>query len=169
MAPLPSATLDSSQGTFTPGTSGLVHPREATFNLSPGVILEGGYAGSLAPEPDDRDPRRYETVLSGDLSRDDGAGGDNRDNCFHVVTALIGIIGPTLDGFTISGGNANDIGFPTGNSAGGGLYTSGPLSVINCVIRDNAHASMTGSNACRPGRAFILPSTSICRKVSPTT
>lgn len=130
-------TIRVAQGTYTPDPTGLVHPREATFNLSPGVIVLGGYPGSRAVNPDDRDPRRYETILSGDLNRDDHSGGDKSDNSYHVLTALIGVVGPTLNGFTITGGNANGVGFPTGHGVGGGLRSSGPLSVVNCLLQGN--------------------------------
>jgi len=131
-------TIRVAQGRYTPDASGLAHPREATFNLPPAVVVEGGYAGAGSPEPDLRDPTLHKTTLSGDLNNDDDSDGDNSDNCYHVVTALIGIDGPTLDGFSITGGNADDTGFPTGNGVGGGLYTSGPITVTDCEIFGNA-------------------------------
>ena len=46
--------------------------REATFQLINGHAIRGGYAGIGAPDPDVRDVAAYETILSGDLARDDG-------------------------------------------------------------------------------------------------
>ncbi|MCP4245959.1 MAG: right-handed parallel beta-helix repeat-containing protein, partial [bacterium] len=61
------------QGTYTPdrGTG----DREASFEMLDGVAIRGGYAGLTEPNPDERDPVLYESVLSGDLFGDDLAGG----------------------------------------------------------------------------------------------
>ncbi len=45
---------------------GLYKPdRHTTFQLRSGLALRGGYAGFGAADPDERDPARYETILSG--------------------------------------------------------------------------------------------------------
>lgn len=75
------------------------------------MLIYGGFAGHGAPDPDAHDPRAYVTVLSGDLNGDDQPGFVNRaDNCYHVIASnTVGDLF-TLDGFTISGGNANGSG-----------------------------------------------------------
>ena len=60
-------------GMYTPTAVG--GDREATFALSSGVALYGGYAGCGAVQPDERDVATHVTVLSGDLARDDGING----------------------------------------------------------------------------------------------
>ena len=54
--------------------------RAATFQLTSGIAIYGGYAGCGAPDPDERDLRVYETVLSGDLNGDDVPGGGAPDS-----------------------------------------------------------------------------------------
>ena len=70
---VPGTTIRVAEGTYTPDPTGLDDPREATFQLLNGVILEGGYAGCGAEWPDDRDTIVNETVLSGDLNGDDAS------------------------------------------------------------------------------------------------
>ncbi|KPK75771.1 MAG: hypothetical protein AMJ79_09800, partial [Phycisphaerae bacterium SM23_30] len=111
--------------------------RTATFQLKDGVAIYGGFreCGGQWPE---RDPYKYETVLSGDLSTDDGINFAQRsDNSYHVVTADGTDATAMLDGFTITGGNANGSGI---NGIGGGMYNnSGDPTLTNLIfIRNNA-------------------------------
>jgi len=131
-------------GTYrpTPGTE-----RSASFQLRPGVAVYGGFAGTETKR-DQRDPAKHVTVLSGDI----GKPGDRRDNAYHV---LRGADRATLDGFTITGGNANG---QSADGKGGGMVNyygerqRGPLgpvtglspTVTNCVFRDN-HAVEGGA------------------------
>ncbi|MHC4316895.1 MAG: right-handed parallel beta-helix repeat-containing protein, partial [Planctomycetota bacterium] len=110
------------------------HCRFATFVLKNGVIMKGCYAGFGEPDPDARDIDAYKTVLSGDMNGDDVEVNDpcdlltdpsRADNCYHVVTSRwIEPYGPNtvLDGFTITGGNA-DGQYPDWElGEGGGMY-----------------------------------------------
>lgn len=123
--------------------------REETFQLVNGVTLKGGYAGFGEPDPNARDVALYETVLSGDLDGNDAAAIDPEEltneptrgeNSFHVVTADGTEIAPStvLDGFTITGGNANGA-WEEGDGDGGGIlcYQSSP-TIMNCVIHRNS-------------------------------
>ncbi len=74
-------TIRIADGTYTPDPTGLADPRDATFQLIDGVTIEGGYAGCGAPNPDQRDIVRYETVLSGDLNGDDEDSVDVSECC----------------------------------------------------------------------------------------
>jgi hypothetical protein len=120
-------------GQFTPGD------RSASFQLINGVSLYGGYAGLTDPSsPDARNVQAYATTLSGDLAGDDGPtpfenGGDNS---YHVVTGTnVGTDG-VLDGFIVTGGNANAYSLP--HSAGGGMCTSnGSPTLIHCTFDGN--------------------------------
>ena len=95
------------QGTYTTGSS-----RTDTFLITDLVKLYGGFDGT---ETDiaQRNPAANVTVLSGDLNGDDNAiitdtEVTRQDNAYHVVT-LKGDFnsGTIIDGFTISGANAN--------------------------------------------------------------
>ncbi len=45
--------------------------KNATFQMINGVAIRGGYAGVVAPTPDERDIALYETILSGGLLGND--------------------------------------------------------------------------------------------------
>ncbi len=130
-----------------PGGSG---DREATFQLINGVTLKGGYAGFGELDPNVRDIEAYETILSGDLNGDDIDVNDPCDliteptraeNSYHVVTANRPDV--ELDGFTITGGNANGSDpWPHRNASGGGIYiyttSEKKPKVSNCILRRNS-------------------------------
>ncbi|MEE9296937.1 MAG: hypothetical protein V3W34_18485 [Phycisphaerae bacterium] len=80
-------TIRVADGTYTPDPTGLADPRDATFALISGVTIEGGYPGCGAVDPDQRDIDAHPTILTGDSNGDDDSGGDNSENCYHVVTA----------------------------------------------------------------------------------
>ncbi len=125
-------------GTYTPdrGISMTPGDRSASFRLRNGVTIEGGYAGCGAPDPNERDPASYETVLSGDLDGDDGEGFVNTDdNSYRVVISGVVSTSTVLDGVTIRGGNANG---KDPELRGGGLYNAGGSPTIrNCTFRNN--------------------------------
>ncbi len=118
-------------GTYKPTTG---TDRDATFQLMDGVAIYGGFAGTET-ELIQRNPVVNVSILSGDI----GTQGDNSDNSYHVVT---GVTGATLDGFTITAGNANDATIP--NNCGGGMYnpTSNPI-LMNLIFSGNS-ASICG-------------------------
>ena len=128
------------QNSANPGGTG---DREAKFQLINGVALEGGYAGDGETDPDARETSLYETTLSGDLDGDDGPNfANNNENTFHVVTGSGIDTTAVLDGFTITGGNANG---SSSNAKGGGMYmfdNSSPM-VLNCTFNNN-YAYNTG-------------------------
>lgn len=120
-------------GTYRPAGPG--GNRNATFKLVEGVSLYGGFAGTEINR-DQRDPVANPTTLSGDLDGDDTPAGGNRgDNSYHVVTSDGTIASATLDGLTISGGNADDTGDAT---YGAGLFNDGGSPTISaCWFRSN--------------------------------
>jgi hypothetical protein len=79
---------------------------DKAFVLVQGVKVYGGFAGTES-SIDNRDMAANVTTLSGDI----GTAGVSTDNCYHVVIgAAIADDGATvLDGFTVSGGNADGI------------------------------------------------------------
>jgi len=116
--------------------------REAAFWLKSGVAVKGGYAGCGEPDPNERDIDRWETILSGDLNEDDGRGFvNNGENSYHVVAYSSFMGTAVLEGFTITGGNAN----ATDNLSGGGLINiGGHLSISRCKITGNSANSRGG-------------------------
>ncbi len=107
--------------------------REATFTLREHVDLYGGFAGGETLRSE-RDPEANQTVLSGDI----GDPGHISDNSYHVVT---GANSAVIDGFSITGGNADG----NGELAfGGGMFIKDVSSTLsNCVFREN-HAREGG-------------------------
>jgi predicted outer membrane repeat protein len=122
------------QGTYRPTAD---TDRTKSFPLKSDVAIYGGYAGYGAPNPDARAMKAYSSILSGDIA----TVGDNSDNSYHVVYGNGASATAILDGFTITGGNANGT---SSNSNGGGLYNNpyAVPTVTNCVFVAN---SATGS------------------------
>jgi predicted outer membrane repeat protein len=115
-------------GTYKPGTY-----RGDTFQLVSGVALYGGFAGTETS----RGQRNWEvnlTVLSGDI----GAEGDSSDNSYSVVIGIGVDATAILDGFTVTGGNAD-------TGSGGGMFNSySSPSLTNLIFSDNSAASYGG-------------------------
>ena len=116
-------------GTYKP-TGGT--DRNVTFQLKNGVAVYGGFAGTETTRTQ-RDPAVNATTLSGDI----GAAG-NSDNSYHVVT---GVTGATLDGFTITAGNANG-NYP--NDYGGGMYNESSNPTLTNVTFSGNSAGGSG-------------------------
>ncbi len=143
-------------GVYRPDNGGGETPgdRRATFGLVNRVEMLGGFAGYGAGNPYLRDVAQFETTLSGDLAGNDLPGRvNNAENSYTVVSAdSVGSL-CVLDGFTISGGNAN--GPDTGELQlirGGGMWVlSGSPRVIDCNFRDNYAAYHGGGMYNRTG------------------
>jgi len=118
--------------------------RAATFHLISDLALLGGYAGYGAPDPDDRDIALYEAILTGDLVGDDEPGFVNyEDNSCHVISFMhdAGDMS-SLDGLTITAGNAN--GIPDGDPCGAGVRgEGGEVLIIQCSLRSNKAGAQT--------------------------
>ncbi|MHC4508729.1 MAG: protein kinase domain-containing protein [Planctomycetota bacterium] len=126
-------------GTYRPDRG--TDAREASFRLKSGIRLFGGFAGTET-SIDQRDPNRYETILSGDLEGNDRPDfTDNDENSYHVVDASEADETTVLDGVVISGGNASGLGPPhieNPSYSGGGIYNNGGgLTIVHCVFRYN--------------------------------
>lgn len=143
-------------GTYKPSTTGLSDSRAATFTLTDGVAIYGGFAASGTPAWADRNPAANVTVLSGDLNSDDAANFANRgDNAYNVVT-VPGTVssGGVLDGFTIRGGSAN--GSAQDQNRGGGVQVlGGSPTLANLTVTDN-QASFCGGGVQSNGGAPTL-------------
>lgn len=122
--------------------------REISFVIPDGVMVVGGFAGSGFVNPDKRDFNQLPSILSGDLNGDDVAvempenlssEPSRQDNSYHVVKATYAYPATfiLLDGFVITGGNANGDHY-TKTSGGGIEASSDVLSVKNCIIEFNS-------------------------------
>jgi hypothetical protein len=102
-------------GIYKPTTTG---DREASFALESGVKIFGGFPAD-GGSWETRDWEANLTILSGDI----GIEGDPSDNSYHVVSADGVNRLAVLDGFTITGGNADVYNVPDDpKSSGGGMY-----------------------------------------------
>jgi parallel beta-helix repeat protein len=122
--------------------------RDATFQLVNNIIIKGGYTGYGEIDPNKRNIDIYESILSGDLNGNDVGDIDDpsrNENSFHVVTGSETDITAVLDGFIITGGNANSdivIGF---YRSGGGMYNhDGNPTLANCMFSNNSADSYGG-------------------------
>ncbi|MDX2133536.1 MAG: choice-of-anchor Q domain-containing protein [Saprospiraceae bacterium] len=138
----PGANIWVAAGTYRPDQGSGYTPgiRTHAFVLKNDVALYGGFPNTGNPGWAERDWTANETILSGDIGNP-----GNSDNSFHVLFNDQNGLDNTavLDGFTISGGNA-DGNFP--HNSGGGMFNSGGApTVANCVFLNNtANASGGG-------------------------
>jgi predicted outer membrane repeat protein len=127
-------------GTYKPTTD--TTNRTATFQLIDGVAVYGGFIGTETARTQ-RNPTVNVTILSGDIDNNDSQTpiitdiatvDGNTTNSYHVVT---GATGATLDGFTITAGNANGSSDP--NENGGGMYNnSSSPTLTNVTFSSNS-------------------------------
>jgi len=164
-------------GTYTPDV-GVGHTpglRTETFQLLNGVAIHGGFAGGET-SLEQRNITVNETILSGDLLDDDTLVGctqdspdcdtngercidgyciiasGNSENTLRVVTGNGIDSSAVLDGFTITGGNA-DGSYPDNFGAGMSNRFGGSPTVANCTFSGNyaGHgAGMHNDTGCSP-------------------
>ena len=121
-------------GTYKPTTT---IDRNISFVMKNNFAIYGGFNGTETLLSQ-RDWGTNVTIVSGDI----GAAG-NADNSYNVVKNLDNSLNSTakLDGFTITGGNANG-GFivPTSPlNCGAGMYNSqSSPEITNCIFSGNA-------------------------------
>jgi hypothetical protein len=138
-------------GVYYPGITG---NRLATFQLKNGVALYGGFGGTETARAQ-RDWTLNPTILSGDIDRTH----TDDHNAYQVVTGSGTDTTAILDGFTITGGNANGSGI---YERGGGMYNSeGAPTLNNLIFLDNqavdggGMANYWGSNPILSNIAFM--------------
>jgi hypothetical protein len=122
--------------------SGLYKPTSTTdrtisFAMKNGVAIYGGFVGSETaltgrPTINPVSGNPSSTTLSGDI----GTVGNTTDNSYHVIFNSRLNTTAILDGFVITGGNANGINSP--DDFGGGVYNdfSSP-TFRNCALQQN--------------------------------
>jgi len=158
------AQLWVAEGTYRPDQGGGQTPldRTATFQLQNGLGIYGGFAGGET-DLSQRDISNNVTILSGDIDSDDILSNGisktiNGNNSYHVVFSRFKDPTAMLDGFSISGGNANDpVLLEAGN--GGGLFNSDSSPTIaNCAFVGNAAINGGGVE----NETFATPSFNNC-------
>ena len=129
-------------GTYKPSNEvGGSGDRYRTFQMKNGVAIYGGFTGTEY-DLSQRDISAHETILSGDI----GELGNNSDNVYHIFRhQSLGLNSTAvLDGFTLTGGNAN--GFAPDNN--GGAIANGAdnsPTISNCTFTDNFASNRGGA------------------------
>jgi hypothetical protein len=136
-------------GTYTPSRkandTGTITPddRDNAFVLKDGINIYGGFPGDASTN-DDRDWKANTTTLSGDFDGDDDGFNNMSENAHHVVIDIALSANTILDGFTITGGNAETNAFISCNGQnipkdhGGGIFSSrSSLTLTNVIITGN--------------------------------
>jgi hypothetical protein len=166
------------QGTYTPDRSSAAPDgtgdRMAFFKLRSGVALRGGYAGFGRPDPDARDIAAYETILSGDLDGNDAGVADPCDlpteptrseNSYHVLTGSNTDPNALLEGFTVTGGNANGTLAQGYANYGGGMFNiDGSPTLAYCTFRENSAGTLAegGSGGGIENESYSMPKINLC-------
>jgi hypothetical protein len=122
---VPGDTIDVAQGDYSPGAT-----PTSTFALLDGVTIQGGFATGTHVGPD---PTLYPTTL-------DGMGTN-----YHVVTGSGTNSTAILEGFTITGGNANGGGNADSFFGGGLIVDGGSPTITHCVFTSNTAATSAGA------------------------
>lgn len=165
------------QGTYRPSAAQNEDGQEASFRLTTRLTLQGGFAGSGAPDPNARDVTLHRTILTGDVAGNDDQVTDpcdladdpsRADNSQHVVYAE-SVSHVTLDGLVIAGGQARRPppppeprvrGAEEVHFSGGGLLAieSNDLTFSNCIFTDNSAPAGGGLSLVGCGRVEFFDS-----------
>lgn len=160
------------QGVYKPAPAG--GDRAISFNLVRGAVLQGGFAGFGADDPDALDHEKFQTILSGDLNGDDATTPDTfDDNSAHVVRAESLSATTAVRGLIIERGYAHFAtnecpGEPPLQSQGGGLWSSNADFVMeDCVIRNNTASCQGGGMWLSGGSPVFLRCTFVGNRTGP--
>ena len=135
------------QGTYYPDDGGIQidGDDDAAFQLQNDLAIYGGFLGT-ENDLGQRDPWSHITVLSGDIDQDDITDAHGLverpadivgDNSYHVVSASNTDSSAVLDGFAITGGQANGS-ITTKQHEGGGFFAeAGSPTLTNLTLVGN--------------------------------
>ncbi len=126
-------------GTYYPDEGGgqTNNDRNAAFAMKNGVAIYGGFPNTSNPTMADRNWATNPTVLSGDIDQS----GTLANNSFTVVNGSDVGNSAIMDGFIITGGNADGpyLYSITPENGGGGIYNkNGAPVIMNCIFSRNA-------------------------------
>lgn len=141
------------EGVYYPdlGVGQVNNDRSASFELVDSVAVYGGFDGTES-DLSARDWTTHLTVLSGDLEQNDTVNSDGvvespgdivGDNAYNVTSGRAASPSTILDGFTLTGGNADDTTCP-GPGCGGGMLLNGNFVTTEPTL---AHLIFIGNNA----------------------
>jgi predicted outer membrane repeat protein len=131
------------QGTYRPTscTACVFNDRNQYFQIPSGVKLYGGFAGTESAV-NQRNIGTHPTYLSGDIDND----GTLANNAFTIIFTHNVNVETVVDGFFITGGNADQAGAGLGTppSSGAGWFNLGSTnnssshpSISNCIFSNN--------------------------------
>ncbi|MDO3695668.1 BspA family leucine-rich repeat surface protein [Wenyingzhuangia sp. chi5] len=137
-------------GTYYPdeGTNQVNNNKEAVFLMN-GIEVYGGFTGNETTI-EQRDLLNNKTILSGEIQQNN----DYNDNAYHVIASNDSEILTVIDGFTITGGNANGTSF-VGNYGGGAIFITTSGIFRNCIILGNSAYSGGGVYNIQSNLSFI--------------
>ena len=135
-------------------------PRDRAFLMVENVLLYGHFVGNETTlSARDFTNTAQATILNGDL----GVPNDDTDNAYNVVIATTAT---TIDGFTITQGNANNStprtinARPINRANGGGISTnSNPTNITtirNCIITNNKATTITTNTSLGHGAGIFV-------------
>lgn len=127
--------------------------RDNAFVLKNNVKVYGGFTGTESNVAE-RNFSQNISILSGDFNNNGIA--DNSD-AYHVVVIAGNLGTATLDGFTITGGNANGSGNITVNSKNISRAHSGGINIVQSPITLR-NLTVTGNNGQYGGGIFLINS-----------
>ncbi|MEX0881249.1 MAG: M20/M25/M40 family metallo-hydrolase [Thermoanaerobaculia bacterium] len=137
--------------------------RTISFPMKNGVGVYGGFDGTETLRTE-RDPEANVTILSGDI----GTAGAP-DNSYHVVTAGATVtLSGVLDGFTITGGQADGAPPPTSNDdRGAGIWINGGSPTLaQLTVTGNFALGQGGGLRITSGSAIVLNSQFVSNTVA---
>ncbi len=133
------------EGTYLPVTGnnlpeGIEDPREVSFTINNGVKVYGGFVGNET-SLEQRDRIANQTILSGNIGEE--AQGDNSYNVIDITDSPASTV---IDGFTITGGQADGDGGFARQIRGGGIFAeeNGSASIINSTVINNFASDQGG-------------------------
>jgi uncharacterized repeat protein (TIGR01451 family) len=149
------------QGTYYPDDGGYQTDgdRAASFQLQNGLAIYGGFQGNET-DLSQRDPWSHITVLSGDIDQDDNSdahdlvetpAGIVGDNSYHVVVGSGTDATALLDGFAITGGQANGS-LADKQHEGGGFFaeagspTLNNLNLVGNIAEEGGAMTLVGNS-----------------------
>lgn len=119
--------------------------RTKTFQMKNEVEILGGFpSDDGTADLEDRNINENETILSGDLNKNNAIDGSDAYHVFYHPQGTF--LNPTavLDGVTITGGNADSYNVTDGNSGGGIFNNRSHPKLVNVTIEKNRAANSGG-------------------------